>query len=132
MIKMKVYQIKIELAGSDPLIWRRVIMPAGATFNRLHDVIQAVTNFQDYHLLAFDLLKDNISVTNDDEAYQEHQYYKKTRKKSKGKWKSVQLRFENFQKLGLENWKKVFRRRLVIKIVRYLEAYGELIDYYNY
>ncbi|HLR51322.1 MAG TPA: hypothetical protein VK072_00400 [Candidatus Avamphibacillus sp.] len=80
MIKMKVYQIKIELAGSDPLIWRRVIMPAGATFNRLHDVIQAVTNFQDYHLLAFDLLKDNISVTNDDEAYQEHQYYKKNRK----------------------------------------------------
>lgn len=43
---VKSYIIKIELIGSEPLIWRRVIMPAGATFNRLHDVIQNVTNFQ--------------------------------------------------------------------------------------
>jgi len=41
MIKMEAYQIQVELTGSDPLS----IMPAGATFNRLHDVIQAVTNF---------------------------------------------------------------------------------------
>jgi hypothetical protein len=53
---LKAYIIKIELKHSDPLIWRRVIMPAGATFKRLHDVIQTVTNFQsgypsgDYHL----------------------------------------------------------------------------------
>jgi len=37
---MKAYQIKIEIQHSEPLIWRRVIMPADATFNRLHDVIQ--------------------------------------------------------------------------------------------
>ena len=43
---MKSYIIKIELHGSDPLIWRRVIMPAGATFNRLHDIIQSVNNFK--------------------------------------------------------------------------------------
>ena len=42
---MKAYIINIELVGSEPLIWRRVIMPAGATFNRLNDVIQNVTNF---------------------------------------------------------------------------------------
>lgn len=43
---MKSFIIKIELIGSDPLIWRRVIMPAEATFNRLHDIIQNVTNFK--------------------------------------------------------------------------------------
>ncbi|WP_286162931.1 hypothetical protein [Bacillus sp. es.034] len=53
---MKSYIVKIELEESDPLIWRRVIMPAGATYRRLHDVIQNVTNFQSgypsegYHL----------------------------------------------------------------------------------
>ena len=41
---MKAYIIKIEFIDSKPLIWRRVIMPAGATFNRLNDVIQNVTN----------------------------------------------------------------------------------------
>ena len=35
---------------------RRVIMPAGTTYNRLHDVIQSLTNFEggypvgDYHM----------------------------------------------------------------------------------
>ena len=43
---MKSYIIKIELEESNPLIWRKVIMPAGATYKRLHDVIQNVTNFQ--------------------------------------------------------------------------------------
>ena len=43
---MKSYIIRIELEESNPLIWRRVIMPAGATYKRLHDVIQNVTNFQ--------------------------------------------------------------------------------------
>ena len=58
---MKAYIIKIELQDSNPVIWRRVIMPADATFNRLHDVIQTVTNFQSgypsdgYHLFRFDL-----------------------------------------------------------------------------
>ena len=42
---MKAYIIKIELLDSYPLIWRRVVMPADATFRRLHDVIQTVTNF---------------------------------------------------------------------------------------
>ncbi|MBU4349364.1 plasmid pRiA4b ORF-3 family protein, partial [bacterium] len=66
---MKSYIIKIELQNSDPLIWRKVIMPAGATYNRLHDVIQSLTNFQsgysigDYHLYEFDLKGENIRVT---------------------------------------------------------------------
>ena len=61
-------------------------MPADATFNRLHDVIQTVTNFQGgypsegYHLYKFDLAQENIRVTNDEEAYQEHKHFMKNRK----------------------------------------------------
>ena len=75
---MKSYIIKIELEESDPLIWRRVIMPAGATYGRLHDIIQNVTNFQsgyprfDYHLYEFDLPKENRIVTNSEEDYLNH------------------------------------------------------------
>jgi hypothetical protein len=54
-------------------------MPAGATFNRLHDIVQMVTNFQSgypcikpMHLFEFDLKEENIRVTNDEQAYQEH------------------------------------------------------------
>ncbi|MBE0452014.1 MAG: plasmid pRiA4b ORF-3 family protein, partial [Clostridia bacterium] len=66
---MKSYIIRIELEESDPLIWRNVIMPAGATFNRLHDVIQSVTNFSSgyphsaIHLFEFDLVEENRIVT---------------------------------------------------------------------
>ena len=62
---MKAYIIKIELQNTKPLIWRKVIMPAGATFNRLHDVIQTVTNFQSgyqYQSTSFEFnLKKKIS-----------------------------------------------------------------------
>ena len=71
---MKSYIIRIELEGSKPLIWRRVIMPADATFRRLHDVIQTVTNFKSgypysgyYHLYQFDLSAEDKIVTNDAE-----------------------------------------------------------------
>lgn len=133
---MKAYQIKIVLTHTDPLIWRRVIMPAGATFNRLHDVIQTVTNFQSgypvdfYHLFEFELTKDNIRVTNDEEAYQEHKYFMKNRKEIEGKLKNGPPEFAAFQKAQLENLKTVIRKPAGIKIDTYLEKYGEIK--YNY
>jgi len=45
-----------------------------------------VTNFQSgypdfgYHLFEFDLPEENMIITNDEEAYREHQYYKKNKK----------------------------------------------------
>ena len=79
---MKSYILNIGLKNSNPIIWRRVIMPVGATFIRLHDIIQGVTNFKSgypsispLHLFEFDL-KEDIRVTNDEQAYQEHQYYR--------------------------------------------------------
>lgn len=54
-------------------------MPAGATYKRLHDVIQNVTNFQSghslggYHLFEFDLKEEKMIVTDNYEAYIDHQ-----------------------------------------------------------
>ncbi|TCK93147.1 pRiA4b ORF-3-like protein [Natranaerovirga hydrolytica] len=131
---MKSYIIKIELKNSDPLIWRRVIMPAGATFNMLHDVIQTVTNFQsgypvgDYHLYEFDL-KD-IRVTNDDEAYQEHLHFMKNENIYKERLKKMSPEHAKFEKTHQERLEIVVRKPKGIKIDDYLEKYKDII--YNY
>ncbi|CAM3229538.1 plasmid pRiA4b ORF-3 family protein [Filibacter tadaridae] len=65
---MKAYIVKLTFEGIEPVIWRRVILPADATFNRLHELIQRVTNFQSewmdepYHF--FEIRVDDLLVTN--------------------------------------------------------------------
>ncbi|WP_188456265.1 plasmid pRiA4b ORF-3 family protein [Virgibacillus oceani] len=135
---MKAYQIKIEFIDSDPLIWRRVVMPADATFKRLHDVIQTVTNFLGgypsdfYHFYAFDLQDENIRVTNDDEAYQEHQYFKKNRKEIEKKMIDTPPEFMKFQEAQLKNLKTIIRKPTGIKIDAYLENHGEIKYRYDF
>ena len=48
------YQIKISLVDIEPLIWRRIIVPSNITFFKLHKIIQAAFDWQDYHLFNFD------------------------------------------------------------------------------
>jgi Plasmid pRiA4b ORF-3-like protein len=51
-----VLQVRITLADvDDPPVWRRVVVPAAYSLDRVHAVIQAVMGWQDYHLHAFRL-----------------------------------------------------------------------------
>lgn len=124
---MKSYIIKIELQDSKPLIWRRVIMPAGATFNRLHDIIQNVTNFQSgypgggYHLYEFDLT-DKI-VTDNQEAYDEHQHYVKNKKMYEERLRDMDPKMQEFEKNYQERLKIEVRKPTGLKIDDYLEKY---------
>ena len=133
---MKSYIIRIELEHSDPLIWRKVIMPAGATFKMLHDIVQQVSNFQGgypsegYHLFEFDLAEDGIRVTNDEEAYQEHQYYKKNWKELAARIKNMKPEHKRFEEAYQQRISAVVRKPSGIKIDEYLEKHGELV--YNY
>lgn len=79
---MKAYQIKIELIDSNPLIWRRVIIPADVTFRRLHDTIQFSMGWYDYHLYEFEFAEEKFRITNDEEAYEEYKFYSKKYKKN--------------------------------------------------
>ena len=131
---MKSFIIKIELIGSDPLIWRRVIMPAEATFNRLHDIIQNVTNFKSgypnepYHLFEFDL--GDLIVTNDEEAYAEHHHYKKNKSMYEERLKSMAEEFLEFEIPYQERLKIAVRKPTTLKIDEYLEK-NKVIKY-NY
>lgn len=133
---MKSYIIRIELENSVPLIWRKVILPAGATFKMLHDIVQQTSNFQGgypsdgYHLYEFDLAEDGIRLTNDDQAYQEHQYYKKNKKEFAERLKNMEPEIREFEEAYQERMAAVVRKPSGIKIDEYLEKHGELI--YNY
>jgi hypothetical protein len=49
----EVCTVRMELRDSDPLIWREVELPTSMTFKVLHDVIQIVMDWFDYHLWEF-------------------------------------------------------------------------------
>lgn len=42
--------LRIELTGSDPLIWRQVEVPTSVTLKALHDIVQAAMGWFDAHL----------------------------------------------------------------------------------
>jgi len=48
-----IYQIQVTLAGIEPPIWRRFQVPGDVTLAELHDVLQAVMGWWDYHLHQF-------------------------------------------------------------------------------
>lgn len=132
---MKSYILKIEMIGFDPLIWRRVIMPAGATFKRLHDTIQGVTNFssilEDFHLYKFDLTnQENISVTNDEQAYLEQQNVNPDLLLKK--LEKVPIEFREFERRRMQRVLVKVRKPQSIKIDKYLEKYQELNYMYDF
>lgn len=138
IIKMKAYIIKIELEESNPLIWRRVIIPAGVTFNRLHDIIQNVTNFQsgypnrDYHLFEFELIEESMVVTNDEQRYLEHHHYKRNKKMYKERLRTIPSDIMEFEKQHQERLKVEVRKPTGLKADDYLKKYKEVKYTYDF
>ena len=49
----QIYQIKITLKNSQPPIWRRIQVRSNITLNMLHEILQVVMPWEDYHLHQF-------------------------------------------------------------------------------
>ena len=49
-----VYQIKVTLKGSKPLIWRRIQVTSVTTLAQLHPIVQCVMGWEGSHLYRFD------------------------------------------------------------------------------
>ncbi len=47
------YLLEIQMVDIEPAIWRRFVVPASITLDRLHDVIQIVMGWTDSHLHEF-------------------------------------------------------------------------------
>jgi hypothetical protein len=52
-VEHPVYELDIMLIGSDPPIWRTVVVRADASLDHLHDVIQLVMPWEECHLHQF-------------------------------------------------------------------------------
>ncbi|MEA3331225.1 MAG: SEC-C metal-binding domain-containing protein [Campylobacterota bacterium] len=48
-----IYQLKISIKGAKPPIWRRVLVKPNTSFYGLHDVIQSIFDWEDYHMFMF-------------------------------------------------------------------------------
>lgn len=62
----KIYRIKVGLIEINPLIWRRFLVPSNVTLHRLHLVLQAVMDWQNYHLYRFKIGKKEYSTPDPD------------------------------------------------------------------
>ena len=56
------YQFRIEILELSFPIWRRFRVPAGVSFRTLHDTVQIVMGWENYHLYRFDV-GDGIAFT---------------------------------------------------------------------
>ena len=45
--------VRVRLTGTDPLVWRRLVVPASITLGRLHHVLQGAMGWTDSHLHLF-------------------------------------------------------------------------------
>ena len=58
----EVYQFKISLNNTKPLIWRRIIVPSTYSFWDLHVAIQDSMGWYDYHLHMFEIKNPGTNI----------------------------------------------------------------------
>jgi hypothetical protein len=64
-MQMKVYFIKIALRGVSPMVWRRLSIPGTASLAMLHDSIQIINGWDDFHLNQFRIFGKDYGVYHD-------------------------------------------------------------------
>lgn len=62
-----IYQIKVTLNDSKPAIWRRFLVRENITLNRLHEILQVVMGWENYHLHMFTIGGQIFGDPEDDE-----------------------------------------------------------------
>ena len=63
----QIYQIKVTLDDTHPPIWRRIQVPSHTTLLKLHDILQIVMGWEDYHLHMFTIEGSMYGDPADDE-----------------------------------------------------------------
>ena len=65
----EIFQIKVALLGSDPEIWRRLLVPASITLAALHNVLQIAMGWDSSHMHEFRKRKQYYGMPNPDERF---------------------------------------------------------------
>lgn len=64
--KDRVYQFHISLLDVEPMIWRRIRVPAYITFDKLHEIIQVVMGWENCHLYEFRYGPQRIGIPDEE------------------------------------------------------------------
>ena len=62
-----IIQLKITLKWTKPPIWRRVLVDKKTTFSELHNIIQIIMGWEDFHLFEFRTPGFRIGIPYDDD-----------------------------------------------------------------
>ena len=54
-------RIRIEIEDTNPLVWRELDVPLSTTLAMMHDIVQVVMRWWDYHLYEFEI-GDRIQI----------------------------------------------------------------------
>jgi hypothetical protein len=65
----EIFQIKVTLLGSDPEIWRRLLVPASITLDDFHHVLQIAMGWDNAHMHEFRKGKQIYGVPNPEERF---------------------------------------------------------------
>ncbi len=61
----KILQLKIYLKDIEPKIWRRFLVSDNISFHKLHNIIQEIMGWENYHLYSFDINNVRIELPNE-------------------------------------------------------------------
>ena len=61
-----IFQLRISIQETDPEVWRRVLVPGSIPLDKLHDMIQDVFGWWDYHLHAFNIGESRFGLVDVD------------------------------------------------------------------
>ncbi len=96
-------QLRVQIIGIEPEIWRRVVVPATLTLRELHAVLQGAMGWQDYHLHMFEIDGKRFEVPENDKPGPEDGY-EDERKKTLKTILSKGMQFLYVYDFG-DNWK---------------------------
>lgn len=69
-------RIRIEIEDTNPLVWRELDVPLSTTLAMMHDIIQVVMRWWDYHLYEFEIGDRIYGVPSSDDDLYERKVYK--------------------------------------------------------
>ena len=99
----EVYQLKVELQGAKPPIWRRILVPGNITLEKLHTILQICMGWNDVHLHQFLIDRTCYSMPDDDD------FLRTSRPKNEAKYtlhdlqQKIQPRFQYIYDFG-DDW----------------------------
>ncbi len=59
-------QLKIELRGVTPLVWRRILVPETVTLATLHTILQCTMGWTDSHLHEYEIARRRYGIPDEE------------------------------------------------------------------